>query len=413
MESGNTLVLTNTFKGLQGVNLEELRAVAQRKSYPPGVVLCQQGRIEHTFYVIVEGRVVVTQKLDNGQDRILNILGKNEYFGEMGLIDDTPRMATCTTILPTTVLEITEELFDKLVEESHTIALAMTRRLLSHLRDLDKRTIEELTAKNEALEKAYTELKQAQDKLVEQERLERELELAAHMQRHLLPAKLPQYPSFAFAAYLKPARHVGGDFYDVIELDDNHVGILIADVADKGFHAALFMAVGRTLFRGESRNQLSPAETALAVHRAMMEIATTTDVFVTVFYGVLHRPTGLLKYVRAGHERPLLFRPGQPVQELPGKGRFLGMIPELELQEYDLQLQPGDRLLMYSDGVPDATNPQEEQYGHEQLLDLFQLAGTLHADDIVHHVADGVAQWCGTAAPFDDLTLLVLEAKNA
>jgi serine phosphatase RsbU (regulator of sigma subunit) len=331
----------------------------------------------------------------------------------MSLIDRTPRWASCITLSETTVLEVTEALFDRLVEESPAVAYAILRRILELARSIDRDAVNELTAKNQALQKAYAELQAAQADLVEKERLEVELELAATVQRSLLPARLPQYPGYCFDAYLEPARLVGGDFYDVLELDEEHVGLLMADVADKGFHAALFMAMARTLFAQEARHSLSPSQVAVAVHRGALQIAAEAELFVTAFYGVLHRPSGRLVYVRAGHDQPLLFRPGQCSSPLPGKGRFLGMWEELELNEYRLQMQPGDRLLLFSDGVPDAMNSEGEQYGNARLRLALDKGGALGAAELVAHIAADVAGWCQDAPPFDDLTLLALEVNRS
>jgi serine phosphatase RsbU (regulator of sigma subunit) len=384
--------------------------VAERREYPAKTVLCRQGEIEHTFYIVVNGRVAVVQRVDDGEERLLGLLGENSIFGEMSLIDDSPRMATVTTVMPTTVLEITEKVFDELLLNSPVIAYTVIQRILANTRQLDQRSIEELKNKNVALEEAYEALKSAQAKIVEKERLERELELAAAVQRNLLPGDLPQFPDYRFAAYLQPARQVGGDFYDVMALDDEHVGILIADVADKGFHAALFMAVSRTLFHQESQYSQSPAEVALAVHRGMMGVAKKDDSFVTAFYGVLHRPSGRMTYVRAGHDRPMLYRPGQEVAMLPGNGRFLGMWAELSLTEHTIQLKPGSRLVLYSDGVTDAVNLYGKRYGSARLQQLLQKEGHLSADNLRDRIAVDVAQFCQSAPAFDDLTLLVVEA---
>jgi CRP-like cAMP-binding protein len=330
MFPGNTTIFRTIFKGVEDKALDILRTVAQTRSYPPKTVLCQQGELEHIFYVIVDGRVAVTQVLEDGQERLLGIRGPNEYFGELGLLDNRPRMATVTSLTPVTVLEVTEEVFDTLIEVSPAIGYALMRHLMELFRNTDKMAIEDLTAKNRELQKAYSELQAAQAQLVEKERLDRELEIAASVQRSLLPAVLPEYPDYRFAAYLEPARQVGGDFYDVIELDEDRVGVLMADVADKSVQAALFMAVTRTLFKVESHHSLSPAEVALAVHQGMLDVSSDDEIFVTAFYGVLHRPSGRLEYVIAGQERPLLIRPGQAIEALAGRGRFLGMMESLE-----------------------------------------------------------------------------------
>lgn len=402
-------ILRRVFHGLEEPIVKELRQVARRNTYEAGTVLCRQGEREHTFYIVVDGRVAVTQRLEDGEERLLGIRGPNEYFGEMGLLDNAPRMATCTTLVSTTVLEVTEDSFDHLVEASPAVAFALTRQLLKTLRNLDTLAIEDLQAKNEALRQAYLELQAAQVALVEKERLERELEIAADVQRKLLPASLPAYEDYRFAAYLDPARQVGGDLYDVMELDDEHLGLLIADVADKSVHAALFMAVSRTLFLVESARTRSPVAVAEAVHRGLLAVSPSADTFVTAIYGVLHRPSGLLRYVVAGHERPLRVRPGEATAPLHGEGRFLGMLPDLRLREYQALLQPGDHLVLFSDGVPDATSPQGERYGTERLTRLLDMHLDQGAGPLVESIREDLAAWIEDAAPFDDLTLLVVE----
>ncbi len=225
------------------------------------------------------------------------------------------------------------------------------------------------------MQEAYLNLKAAQAELVEKERLERELELAAEMQRSLLPSVLPHYDDYRFAAYLAPARQVGGDLYGVQPLDDEHVALLIADVADKGMYAALLMAVTRTLFMQEAQRSLSPAVVALAVHRGLMTVGDgedgySMDAFVTAFYGVLHRPSGRLTYVRAAQEYlpgPSCAPPCAQVP-LPGDLAASGMPPDLALDEQIVTLRPGDSLLLFSDGgVTDAHNVVDESYGLERL----------------------------------------------
>ena len=225
-KSGATTIIKTAFVGVDEETLNILRRMAAWKEYPAKTVLCRQGEIEHTFYMVVNGRVSVVQRVDDGEERLLGLLGKNAIFGEMSLIDDSPRMATVMTVVPTTVLEITEQVFDQLVLNSPAIAYAVVQRILANARQLDQRSIEELKSKNTALEQAYEALKAAQAEMVEKERLEREMELAAAVQRNLLPGDLPQFPDYHFAAYLQPARQVGGDFYDVMALDDGTCGFV-------------------------------------------------------------------------------------------------------------------------------------------------------------------------------------------
>jgi sigma-B regulation protein RsbU (phosphoserine phosphatase) len=410
MSTGSTSIFKSVFKGLDQETLDALRGVAQRRSYPAQTILCHQGEIETTFYIVVEGQVAITQVLENGEERLLAIRGKRDYFGELGLMDAMPRMANCVTITPVTVLEITEEVFDKVLETSPAVAQTLIRHVVEMLRETDRHAIKDLTVKNQALEEAYRELKAAQAELVEKERLEREMEIAADVQRTLLPDKLPVYDDVQFVAYLQPSRYVGGDLYAVFELDGDHVGLLLADVADKSVQAALFMAVTRTLFMLESQLSLSPASVALRVHQGILNVASSADTFVTAFYGVLHRPSGQLTYTIAGHDRPLLYRPGKGVQSLLGRGRFLGMLEELHLDEYAISLKKGDRLLIYSDGVIDATARDERQYGLRRLKRFFEENQHLSLQEMVDRLVDDINKWQGPNLAFDDVTMLALEA---
>lgn len=409
--SGISSTFRLAFHGLDEPSLAILHQFATVKTYAENEILFRQGEPGYIFYVVKKGRVIISQQQDDGTERILGIYGPGQYFGEMALLDDSPRMATCTVLTATTVLEVTQAVFHQVAESSPAVAYHLTRQVLSNMRTNDKRALAELAAKNQALQQAYQELKEAQDRLVEKQRLVRELEIAAQVQRSLLPDLLPEFADYRFAAYLEPARTIGGDLYDVICLDDEHVGLLLADVADKSVQAAIFMAVIRTLFLVESRSSLSPAQVALRVHQDMMDVSTTDDVFVTVFYGVLHRSTGTLSYVIAGHERPLLIRPEAGVSPIPGQGRFLGILEDLHLDEFQINLQGGDRLLVFSDGVPDAINHKQERYGLERLHSLLTRKENAAAAFLVEAIKNDIASWTRGVPPFDDITLLCIEAK--
>lgn len=395
--------------------LSVLRSIATVRTHPAGTVLTHQGETERTFYVLEEGWAVVSRQMEDGQNHVLATLGPRQTFGEMALLDDNPRLATVKTITEATVLEITAEQFRALLQTDPDLAIHITRRILSSFRHLDQLSIRDLRKKNELLQQAYQELQAAQIVLVENKRLERELELAAEMQRNLLLAKLPKTANYRFDSYLAPARHVGGDLFDVCTLDDEHIGLLIADVADKGVYAALLMAVTRTLFFQEAHHSLSPGDVVCAVHRGLFLIGGASDgygmdAFVTAFYAVLHTATGRLTYVRAAQDRPLLLRPGQEPVSLVGDGRFLGMIEELKLTEYQIDLYPGDRLLLFSDGVVDARNEQDEAFGLERLKLAFMAAGNQKNGAVLPLLTQAIDRWRGKAPAFDDVTMLLVEA---
>lgn len=406
-------IVRQAFPGVTEDDVRALMNAAVAQTYPAEHVLVHEGEIEHVFYILADGQAEISQKLGDGTKRVIVTRQPGEFFGEMALIEKMPRSATVTALTKVTVLEVSEEAFQELLVFHPTLALAMIRRFVSNVRASGRATIADLTRKNEELRRAYEELKAAQAELVQKEKLEHELEIAGEVQRSLLPATFPRVSGYSFFGRNVPARHVGGDLYDVIRVDDEHVGLLMADVSDKSVHAALIMAVTRTLFLSHARRSRSPAEVALAVHEGLLEVSSNDDMFVTVFYGVLNTTSGCLRYVRAGQDEPLLYRAaGGPPETLTAEGRFLGMLPELTLEERETRLYPGDLLVMYSDGVPDAVNPENAIYGLDRLRALLEVHRSAPAKIVCSAIFNDVFEFRGNAPAFDDITVLVVRCEG-
>ncbi len=259
----------------------------------------------------------------------------------------------------------------------------------------------------EQLKAKIVQLQAAQVELVKKERLERELELAREVQQALLPRTFPLVPGFEFAAKSETARRVGGDFYDVFQIDDAHFGMVIADVSDKGMPAALFMALTRSLLFAEAQRDLSPRQVLANVHRLLLALGEQ-DMFVTVFYGVVDTTERTLTYARAGHEKPLLLRDGS-LRELSGKGTVLGSLDPnaFSLSEESVQLRRGDRIVLYTDGVTDALAPDEQPFGKERFEQLIRANADLSPADLCAATFAAVADYQGNAEQFDDMALLV------
>jgi serine phosphatase RsbU (regulator of sigma subunit) len=374
-------------------------------------VLCHEGEVEDTFYVVTSGRVVISRAIEGDDEEfVLGFLGTGGYFGEMALITQQPRAATVKTIAETQVLEITKDLFDQVFHASPAMARSILETLIRVIRETDQRAIHDLEERNTELAQAYEDLRAAQAELVAKERMERELEIGGEVQRSLLPTQLPQLPTFEFASRFEPARHVGGDFFDVRLLDDGRVALLLADVSDKGVHAALFMAVTRTLFLTEARRLVNPVDVVQAVHAGLLEVSTS-EMFVTALYGVLDPNTGEFHYVRAGHDEPLWVRKDGTTEFLGGRGRFLGMWPGLPLEERQITLGSGDCLIIYSDGVTDMTNPDGEPFGRGRVEAFVRSIRAYEAERIARSLFNVVQQHRGHAPAFDDFTLLVVRAR--
>ena len=260
--------------------------------------------------------------------------------------------------------------------------------------------VEQLQSKIEALEAA-------QESIAQKERLERELELARQVQQSMLPRTFPSVPGLAFAAANAPARHVGGDFYDVIRLDGDRVGLVIADVSDKGMPAALYMALARSLILAESRQFDSPAVVLVRVNQLLLELGEQ-DMFVTVFYGVLDPASGRLVFARAGHDRPFLVRDGA-VTTLGGQGMALGLFDNalFYVSEEELSLRSGDRLVLYTDGLSDVVDGDGRMLDHGQLATLVLRHAARPPADFCRALFADLAAYQGSAPQFDDMAMVV------
>jgi GAF domain-containing protein len=258
-----------------------------------------------------------------------------------------------------------------------------------------------------------------QREMVERERLEREMQLAREIQRAFLPHSLPQLPGWELQVNWRPARQVGGDFYDYFELPDGHFGLVIADVADKGMPAALFMTLVRTLVRATVRDLASPAAVLRRVNNLIVPDATG-GMFVTLAYAVLDLKTGELTIANAGHNPPLWLqrRSCQP-EDIQRTGMALGVFENNPFEERTCQIARGDFLILYTDGVTDAFSPQGDDFGEQRLRqainDACQSMTTpdspvdLTAQQMLDAIDQQVVAFVADAVPSDDLTLLVLK----
>jgi PAS domain S-box-containing protein len=243
-----------------------------------------------------------------------------------------------------------------------------------------------------------------------QQKVEQELALAWQIQASFLPDDLPDVHGWQLTATLEPARETSGDFYDLIPLANGRLGILIADVADKGMGAALYMAVSRTLIRTYAVEYDTQPELALGAANRRILMDTHARLFVTVFYGVLDPATGTLTYCNAGHNPPYLLnaRNGDTVQTLGRTGIPLGIFDDMTWEQRTVQLAPGDMLVLYTDGVTEAQNVQETFFGRERLLEVAQANLGRSAQDVQETLIAEVHGFVGDAPQFDDITLMVI-----
>jgi PAS domain S-box-containing protein len=246
--------------------------------------------------------------------------------------------------------------------------------------------------------------------LVAHQRVEQELTLAGQMQASFLPEDLPDIPGWQLAATLEPARQTSGDFYDLIPLPDGRWGVLIADVADKGTGAALYMAVCRTLIRSYATEYDAQPERAFSAANRRILTETHADLFVTAFYGVLDPANGTFTYCNAGHNPPFLLSApeGDIVRALGRTGLPLGAFKNMDWERRTVELAPGDVLVLYTDGITDAEDALGTFFGQEKLLEIVQANLARSAQGIQQALMTAVHRFAGNAPQFDDIALMVL-----
>ncbi|HRQ37330.1 MAG TPA: SpoIIE family protein phosphatase [Chloroflexota bacterium] len=242
----------------------------------------------------------------------------------------------------------------------------------------------------------------------ERARLERELDVAREIQASLIPRGNPAISGCHVAGYWQAARQVSGDFYDFMELADGKWGILIADVADKGVPAAIFMALSRTILRTIAFNRTDPANTLIRANEIIDKDAQS-DLFVTVFYAVWDPHKEILTYANAGHNPPLLLRADGQVQMLTTNGIALGVLPRVQIERRETVFRQGDTLILYTDGVTEAMNEDFDEFGLDRLRVTVEAARQRQPGEIVTAVTQAIHVHAGDTPQFDDITLVVMK----
>jgi len=251
-------------------------------------------------------------------------------------------------------------------------------------------------------------------RIVEHERLQRDLALAAEVQKRLLPRHSLDTPVAALAAVSLPARSVGGDYYDFLDLPGHRTAIALADVAGKGVAAALIMSVVQASLRViASEPDISLPQLAAKMNHFLYR-STGTNSYATFFYAQLDEPKRELRYVNAGHNPPYLLRADaarMTVEELVTGGTIIGMFPQARYEEGTIDLRPGDVLAVFTDGVPEALNPSDEEFGEERLKSLLGQLIRLPVEEMSSRITQELKNWIQDAAQYDDLTFVLMKVK--
>jgi sigma-B regulation protein RsbU (phosphoserine phosphatase) len=249
---------------------------------------------------------------------------------------------------------------------------------------------------------------------LDKQRMEEELAIARDLQLSMLPASCPQIEGFEIAALSTPAREVGGDFFDFIEMEDGKIGFVVGDVTGKSVSGALVMSSSRSVFRMLSEAKLNVGEIMIRANRRMKK-DIKSGMFVALLYAVLDSKTRVLSLCSAGQTQPIHFstETGKAILvQTEGDTFPIGILDEVDYKETRLQLAPGDTLVFYTDGIVEATNEQGEIFGFERLLGLVQEARSINADRLLKEILEKGSAFVGAAPQHDDLTAIVVSVSG-
>lgn len=401
------------FSDLPMAELETLTHTLGVRELAAGEMLFLEGDPGDALFLVIEGALEVILGAGTKDEKVFAQRRTGEYVGEMSLVlPGGKRTASVRAATDCRLWVLTRIEFSALLSRQPGLIFSMARILSERLDASNTATFREIVAKNRELQQAYDELRDAHDQIIAKEKLEKELQLAAQIQVSILPKQTSSLPGFSFGAHMDPARAVGGDFYDLFSLDEHRVGILIGDVADKGVPSALFMARVHALISAEALHYEHPGDVLRRVNEYLFS-RDETDLFVTVIYGILDNRSGIFEFARAGHEIPLLRQPdGQVSPIASGRGQPLGILDPLLLDEQILQLQPGETLLMFSDGLTDCRNPQGEAFGYERLRQAFGQCAAQSAAETCQGLVQTLLTFRQAADQDDDVTLVTIARQE-
>ena len=377
--------------------------------------------------MILDGEVDVLVELPAGPVHMASV-GRDRMVGELGAFSETPRTATVVARTALTALRIERDSLMSLVAEYPAIAASIIgelgRRLNSVNRSLalltyaatalgrdeyDARMLAELTSQPGELANFARVFANMAAEIRQKHQRREEMRAAAAIQQSILPAPLPRVGlacAVDLHAEMRPARDIGGDFYDYFMIGERWLALTVADVSGKGIPAALFMAVSRTILRSIAGADAMARRMTEANH--LLAAENSASMFVTIFHAVLDLTTGVLRYCNAGHNPPYLLRAAGGSEILKATGCPFGIDPDLPYRIGEIRLGPGDALFLYTDGITEAFDPAGEEYGTRRLEEALAAGRGRGAKALVEQVIADTANFAAGAEQSDDITCLAL-----
>ncbi len=399
------------FANLPDDEIDFLEEHLQEFQFKAGDIVFTEDSLTEYFYLILDGEVEIIKSLGTADERIVALSKKETILGEMSMFSRSgTHTASARAHTPIRLFMVPFSQFEALLHRQPEIAYNLLRLYCHRLEDSESHTIADLREKNRQLTLAYLELQAAQAAMIEKEKLEHELRMASDLQNKILPDELPSFPGLDFGAIMIPAKKIGGDFYDFIELDDDQIGIVVGDVCDKGMPAALFMALTYSAIRIEAFRNDGPGDTLRAINQHLFQI-NHSDMFVTLLYGILNCRTRMFNYARAGHPKPLLLDGRNQAVGVPiSVGQPIGIIEKPQIDQNRIYIPPQGTLLIYSDGLSETIEDNRDSPTLPQLCSDILNGNRLNAQALCDHLWRTVGGTQAESLIKDDFTVVVVRA---
>jgi serine phosphatase RsbU (regulator of sigma subunit) len=409
---------------------EEVLRIAtdlQYRRIPDGTLISNEGEACNHFSILLRGEIQVYKSMGTEEERMLASMHSGDFFGEMSIFySNRRRSASMVAHGEVELLEMEAEPFIDLLNNQPTIAYQVIKVMAARIRNIEDGTINHLREKNQRLSEALHHLKLAQEQLIEKEKIEHELRMARQIQQGILPTEVPAPNGWEISARWEPARSVSGDFYDFLTLSDRLLVIVIGDVTGKGIPASLVMAttcsvLRATILSNPTPGALSP-DTVLAQMNGVLCRDMPPGMFATCLLVFLDLVSGEFRYANAGHSLPVMISKAgnKPViKELWASGMPLGLLPESRYEVQNAALDPGDCLLLLTDGLVEARNPLMDMFGSDRLhAALSRLAekrspaNAWASEDLIPELLQQLVEFTGPdLEQEDDVTLVSIERK--
>ena len=384
---------------------------ARSKKVAEQTLIFKEGFKDGGFYILIEGKVEVIKAMGTADERLLAIREPYSLLGELSLFSgDGSHTASVRALTNLELLVVAQEQVNDLLHREPKFAYELIRTISQRLVEGEDLTIRDLRRKNKELNDAYQDLRAAQTQLIEIEKYEKELDVARQIQMSMLPRDFLTIPNYTHFARIEPMAAVGGDFFDVIPLDNHLFAVTIGDVSDHGVPAALFMALTTTLVRAEASANIPPDIVLREVNQHLLGM-NDAGMFVTLLYGILDTERRTFQYSRAGHEFPILISAeGEEIPCDSKRGQPLGLFADPVLEHSRVIIPPGSLMVLYTDGITNTFNTKQAQFGLKRLKESLVNSLDRSAQSFVEDVWEEIETYRGSADQFDDLTLLIVKA---